>query len=57
VEYNSAVTAILENAFAASEKTANVDKERFVQLNRKQMYQARIDAPDRRRFVRREGAR
>ena len=50
-EFSPAVTAILENARAANEKKVSVDKERFVQLNRKNMYQARIDAPDRRRAV------
>jgi hypothetical protein len=53
VQYNAATQSLLESAFLAKQPRADVDGVRFVQLNRVNMYQARADAPDRRRMVER----
>jgi hypothetical protein len=56
VEYDQRKSGLLEAAFQAKQARVDVDAHRFVQVNRKHMYQARKDAPDRRRMVeRREG--
>ncbi len=45
---------MLEKAFKAKDKVVcDVDNERFVNLDPQDLYQARKDAPDRRRMVRR----
>ena len=53
VQYNAATQSMLESAFLAKQPRVDVDGVRFVQLNRVNMYQARADAPDRRRMVER----
>ena len=54
-EYALTTSRRLEIAFKANEKVCDVDNERFVNLDPQDMYQARKDAPDRRRMVRRGG--
>lgn len=46
---------MLEKSFKSKEKICDVDNERFVNLDPQDLYQARKDAPDRRRMVRRGG--
>ena len=53
MEYPSAKSRLLEKAFKAKAKTYDVDDERFVNMDPDDLYQARKDAPDRRRLVRR----
>jgi hypothetical protein len=53
VEYPSTKSRLLEKAFKAKAKTYDVDDERFVNMDPDDLYQARKDAPDRRRLVRR----
>ena len=53
VQYNAATQSLLESAFLAKRPRVDVDGVRFVQINRVNMYQARADAPDRRRMVER----
>ena len=53
VQYNVSTSSLLETAFTAKQPRVDIDSVRFVQLNRVNMYQARKDAPDRRRMVER----
>ena len=53
VQYDAAKQSLLETAWNAKQPRVDVDGVRFVQLNRVNMYQARKDAPDRRRMVER----